>query len=293
MNVAVRRTDRAQTLIEDILACPLCKSALEYSPATLRCLGCATTFPQSRTDCYELLPPTHTDDERSWRARQESMETWYRDMVSTDWAPDCFENDYGPLHPLLSRYRGTIMDLGGGAGVTTRYLDRDTQYISVDPSLMWLADEWTPFAGAPSVEKRAFVRGTGESLPIASGSVDVVLALWSINHVGSPDTVFDEVWRVLRPGGSFLIVPEDMEPRWSDLPARRHTRHGWRGAARDLRAKLRATLPGGQWPLQPDHIRIREADLRQWAGTRFALERRSWIGDYLTVEYTKRRDREG
>jgi SAM-dependent methyltransferase len=293
MTVAVPNPQCAAAFVEDILVCPLCKAALGFSPSMLRCIGCGTAFPQSRSDCYELLPPQKDDDEPSWRARQESMETWYREMVSTDWAPACFDNDYGPLHPLLSRYRGTILDLGGGAGITTRYLDRDTHYISVDPSLMWLGEEWMPFSGAPSVEPRAFVRGTGEALPIASRSVDVVLALWSINHVDSPETIFDEVWRVLRPGGYFLVVPEDVEPRWSDLPARLRSRHGWRGLARDVKAKLLATLPGGQWPLQPDHIRISEADLRRWPGKRFTLKRREWIGDYLTVEYTKRQDREG
>ena len=55
-----------------------------------------------------------------------------------------------------------------------------------------------------------FVKGTGEKLPFASGSFDVVLALWSLNHVIDPEQCIVEVDRVLKTGGRALFVLEDM-----------------------------------------------------------------------------------
>jgi ubiquinone/menaquinone biosynthesis C-methylase UbiE len=144
------------------------------------------------------------------------MERWYRDMVSTDWAHACFDSDYEPLRPVLSRCAGIVLDLGGGAGITRRYLPRDAQYVSLDPSLMWLDAEWKSLEATDSrqPDESEFVQGTGEALPFRQGSIDVVLALWSLNHVNDPVAVFAEVRRVLKPGGSFFVVLEDMEPTW-------------------------------------------------------------------------------
>ena len=273
------------------MVCPLCKSPLECSPVVLRCIGCGTSFPRTRTDCYELLPPHVASSAEPWSARQQAMEQWYRDMVGTDWAHACFDGDYEPLRPVLERCQGTVLDLGGGAGVTRQYLPAHVDYVSLDPSLMWLGPEWETFTSV-SPQRSLFVQGTGEALPFAADSIDAVLALWSLNHVSDPVRVFDEVRRVLKPRGLFFIVLEDMEPRWRDVVSRRGQRGGLIRIGRELMAKVRAALPGGRWSLQPDHIRILESDLERWAGSTLTLRRRAWFGDYLTCEYIKqgRRD---
>jgi hypothetical protein len=46
----------------------------------------------------------------------------------------------------------------------------------------------------------------------------------------------------------------------------------------------------GQWPLQRDHIRIEESDLRRWADQHFETHGRSWIRHYLTYEFRRRKD---
>jgi hypothetical protein len=35
------------------------------------------------------------------------------------------------------------------------------------------------------------------------------------------------------------------------------------------------------WPLQEDHVRIRERDVRRWLDLRFTGVRREWLGVYL------------
>jgi ubiquinone/menaquinone biosynthesis C-methylase UbiE len=44
------------------------------------------------------------------------------------------------------------------------------------------------------------------SLPLADGSVDHVYSFGVIHHTPSPEAVVDEMYRVLRPGGSFCVM---------------------------------------------------------------------------------------
>jgi SAM-dependent methyltransferase len=54
----------------------------------------------------------------------------------------------------------------------------------------------------PPAKVRADV---GWSLPLADGSVDVLLSLEVIEHLHDPDLLLDEARRVLRPGGALVL----------------------------------------------------------------------------------------
>jgi ubiquinone/menaquinone biosynthesis C-methylase UbiE len=51
----------------------------------------------------------------------------------------------------------------------------------------------------------SFKRGDVQQIPFADGSVDLVVSTLSLHHWNDPVAVLDEVARVLRPGGSFLV----------------------------------------------------------------------------------------
>ena len=55
----------------------------------------------------------------------------------------------------------------------------------------------------PYVDHR--VVGAGDALPLGSGSVDLVIADWVVEHFPRPRAVVAEVARVLRPGGLFAF----------------------------------------------------------------------------------------
>ena len=88
-----------------------------------------------------------------------------------------------------------VVDLGAGTGALTRLLvDRADEVVAVEPDDRMravLADE------VPGALAR---RGTGESLPVADGSADAVIASTSW-HWMDPDATLAEVARVLIPGG--------------------------------------------------------------------------------------------
>jgi SAM-dependent methyltransferase len=59
--------------------------------------------------------------------------------------------------------------------------------------------------------------------PVADGSVDVVIARYVLEHVASPTALFDNVRRVLKPGGRFIfLTPNKYHPA---MIASRHLPH--------------------------------------------------------------------
>lgn len=101
---------------------------------------------------------------------------------------------------LLPPDAQTVLDLGAGTGKLTRSLvARGLGTLAVDPSEPMLAELRRT---APEVDARV---GTGEAIPVADGSVDVVLVAQAWHWV-DPALALPEVHRVLRPGGSLGLV---------------------------------------------------------------------------------------
>ena len=119
---------------------------------------------------------------------------------------------------------GRAIDIGAAGGGNTRVL-REHGWEAV--ALEYGAD------GAAVAHERglATLRGDATNLPLASDSLDLVVAFDVLEHLQDDDAAVAEVRRVLRPGGTYLIaVPAD--PRlWSSHDVavdhvRRYTREG-------------------------------------------------------------------
>ncbi len=102
----------------------------------------------------------------------------------------------------------TVLDLGSGAGVdcfrAAKVVGSEGHVIGVDmtPDMIDLASANAVKAGLDTVEFRL---GEIESLPVADGTVDLVLSNCVINLVPDKPRAFAEVYRVLAPGGRFVI----------------------------------------------------------------------------------------
>lgn len=286
--------------LQQLLICPKCKGKLEFSSNSIKCTLCGTNFPQVANDWFNLMPNQLLENEATqWEERLLEMEDWYRNLIINPIsATDCFERDYTPYAPFLATLSGEILDVGGGIGLPRNYLPPGTKYIVIDPSVEWLRTDWSSLVKCfPLVEKKPnFVRGVGEYLPFSSQSFDAVLSFWSLNHASDPALVFSEVARVLRPGGRFLIVLEEMIPQWFDLftprfPASRVFNSFFNLELLQKRfSRLRLflrLLRSDEWPLQEDHIRIQESEIQNWAAQSFEITLRVWINQYLTFELRK------
>jgi len=104
--------------------------------------------------------------------------------------------------------RGEAVDLGCGPGHLAVELARRAPGLhvtGVDLSDELLA-QGVDYARRAGVGDRvSFKKGDARQIPFPDGSLDLVLSTLSLHHWSDPVAVLDEVARVLRPSGSFLI----------------------------------------------------------------------------------------
>jgi ubiquinone/menaquinone biosynthesis C-methylase UbiE len=103
----------------------------------------------------------------------------------------------GTTHPI-----DVILDLGCGTG---RYSGSLADWfcarvIALDPSEQMLA-----LARRKAARNVTCVPGSGEDLPLAAGSVDLVFMSMVFHHFAQPDRVAHECRRVLRAGGRVVM----------------------------------------------------------------------------------------
>jgi SAM-dependent methyltransferase len=101
-----------------------------------------------------------------------------------------------------------VLDLGSGGGIdvilASKKIGASGIAIGVDMTdeMIELSRRNALEAGATNTE---FRKGDIESLPVEDESVDVVISNCVINLAPDKDKVFNEVYRVLKPGGRFLV----------------------------------------------------------------------------------------
>jgi malonyl-CoA O-methyltransferase len=100
-----------------------------------------------------------------------------------------------------------VLDAGAGTGICSRRLARrfrGARIIAVDSSAPML--RMARSRGRRWFSKHAFACGDAESLPVADGSMDLVVSSLMLPSCGSPDAVLDEFHRVLAPEGLLMFT---------------------------------------------------------------------------------------
>lgn len=178
------------------LVCPSCRQHPVVGEEGLRCSSCEEVYPvidgipimlpkamrdqENDFDAfygegdYEHNPYNHTPEVLEWR-RKPMFTTIVEQLELT---PNC-----------------RLLDDGGGFGYLQRFLPDNLEYYNFDFSLKMLRKD--------SSSRRC--RGISERLPFPENSFDRVASHHVLEHVDNQAAYLREVFRVLRPGGRFVV----------------------------------------------------------------------------------------
>ncbi len=112
----------------------------------------------------------------------------------------------GPIHSGEA-----VLDIGCGAGVDTIMAalmagpSGSGTGIDLVPEMLERAQENARLAGALNVE---FMEGSAEELPFSDNTFDVVISNGVFNLVVDKVKALGEVYRVLKPGGRFMLADQ-------------------------------------------------------------------------------------
>ncbi len=135
--------------------------------------------------------------------RQEHYRALYR-KIKPGWKPST--EVYQELVASYLNPKAKLLDLGcGRGGIVERLHPLAGLTVGVDADLASLREH-----RAPSIPR---VQALAEALPFPAQAFDLVICSWVLEHLAEPEKAFEEVARVLKPGGHFVfLAPNFLHP---------------------------------------------------------------------------------
>jgi ubiquinone/menaquinone biosynthesis C-methylase UbiE len=119
---------------------------------------------------------------------------------------------------LLKGARGAVLEIGGGTGANLPHY-REVDRVTVAEPDPFMRKRLVPKLGAARVPVEVSA-ARAEALPFHDGSFDTVVSTLVLCTVPDQESVLDEIWRVLRPGGRLLFIEHvratGSMARWQD-----------------------------------------------------------------------------
>jgi ubiquinone/menaquinone biosynthesis C-methylase UbiE len=105
--------------------------------------------------------------------------------------------------------KGTIADVGCGPGYLLQAIAREppnNTLVGIDISAKMVERARTKLASTGHGERTEFRQRSADKLPFQDDTLDFVVGTVSLHHWADPQASFEEIHRVLKPGGQMLIL---------------------------------------------------------------------------------------
>jgi ArsR family transcriptional regulator len=107
------------------------------------------------------------------------------------------------LH-LVPRIR--VADLGAGEGVISRLLARRAEFVHCIDNSSRMVEVGAQLAARHNIKNLEYRLGDIERVPLDAASVDLALFSQSLHHARHPENALREAFRILKPGGTLLVL---------------------------------------------------------------------------------------
>ncbi|MBU2564468.1 class I SAM-dependent methyltransferase [Patescibacteria group bacterium] len=107
------------------------------------------------------------------------------------------------FYPALSKLKGRILEIGFGDGESLVYYSSDCGVFALEKSDKKIQTKKNSRVKYKNVK---FFKGKAESLPFEDAFFDGVVVSFTLCSVSSIDISMNEIVRVLKPGGKFILL---------------------------------------------------------------------------------------
>lgn len=199
----------------NILQCSGCKGPIS---SELHCMRCKSIY-KKEDDIYELMSdfqlslPSAFSDINYLRYRKISSKTseyfYYNRNPLINWVSG---SGYRQIIKMLRKENGLILECGCGAGSFLNFnpnIDlKNYVMLDIDREALKLIKERKSIGGV--------IHGSSYELPFVNNSFDTVISHAQLEHLLFLDLALDEIRRVLKPGGKFIVsIPTEGGLLWT------------------------------------------------------------------------------
>jgi ubiquinone/menaquinone biosynthesis C-methylase UbiE len=102
--------------------------------------------------------------------------------------------------------KGSVLDVACGPGVVSAAVAEFAREVVAFDLTPLMLKKAAPRGAAAGRDNVTFREGNAVELPFADAAFDAVVTRLSVHHFDRPARVFSEIFRVLRPGGAFVVA---------------------------------------------------------------------------------------
>ncbi len=119
---------------------------------------------------------------------------------------------------IIPKAIGTVLEIGFGSGLNMPFYKKDGsigRLHALEPSSA-LFEKYLSNQGQTKANPHSFevnwLQVSAESIPLPDASVDTVVSTWTMCSIPNPKAALSEIYRVLKPGGTFIFVEHGLSP---------------------------------------------------------------------------------